>query len=221
MTDTLRRLGPLDRLLSVIDQGLRTSFAAPSAIGGTGRPTPRPADAPATGELEPEAGREAASLMRVNHAGEVAAQALYHGQALVARDPATREFLLNAAREEGDHLVWCAERLEALRSRPSLLNPLWYAGSAAIGALAGLAGDRISLGFITETERQVEGHIDEHLARLPAADTASRAILEQMKADEIRHGAHALERGGATLPEPLPALMRMTAKLMTRSAYWI
>ena len=221
MTDTLRRLGPLDRLLSVIDQGLRTSFGAPSAIGGTGRPTPRPADAPAPGELEPEAGREAASLMRVNHAGEVAAQALYHGQALVARDPATREFLLNAAREEGDHLVWCAERLEALRSRPSLLNPLWYAGSAAIGALAGLAGDRISLGFITETERQVEGHIEDHLARLPAEDGASRAVLLQMQRDEVAHAEHATERGARELPGPVRGLMRATARVMTASAYWI
>ncbi len=159
--------------------------------------------------------------MRVNHAGEVAAQALYHGQALVAREPAVREFLLGAAREEGDHLIWCAERLAALHSRPSLLNPLWFGGAVAIGALAGLAGDRISLGFIAETERQVEGHLDGHLARLPEEDGASRAIVEQMKADEIRHGAQALERGGDALPAPLPALMRVTAKVMTLSAYWI
>jgi ubiquinone biosynthesis monooxygenase Coq7 len=159
--------------------------------------------------------------MRVNHAGEVAAQALYHGQALVCRDPGVREFLLESAREEGDHLVWCAQRLAALGSRPSVLNPLWYAGSVAIGALAGLAGDAVSLGFIAETERQVEGHIDDHLERLPAADPASRAVLEQMKIDEIQHGARALERGGRELPGPVPRLMRLTAKLMTRSAYWI
>jgi ubiquinone biosynthesis monooxygenase Coq7 len=159
--------------------------------------------------------------MRVNHAGEVAAQALYRGQALVARDPEVREFLLAAAREEGDHLVWCAARLEALGARTSVLDPLWYAGSVAIGALAGLAGDRISLGFISETERQVEGHIDAHLERLPPDDAASRAILDQMKADEIRHGRHARERGGAELPLPLRALMRVTAKVMTTSAYWI
>jgi 3-demethoxyubiquinol 3-hydroxylase len=159
--------------------------------------------------------------MRVNHAGEVAAQALYHGQALVAREPEVREFLLGAAREEGDHLIWCAERLAALHSRPSLLNPVWYAGAVAIGAVAGLAGDRISLGFIAETERQVEGHLDAHLARLPADDAASRAILEQMKSDEIRHGEHALARGGAALPGPIAALMRLASKVMTRSAYWI
>jgi ubiquinone biosynthesis monooxygenase Coq7 len=221
MGDTFRTLTPLDRLLSVIDQGFRTSWAAPEAIGGSGRPTPQPAGATGTPVLEPAAARHAAGLMRVNHAGEVAAQALYHGQALVAREPPVREFLLAAAREEGDHLIWCAERLAALRSRPSLLNPLWYGGAVAIGALAGLLGDRISLGFIAETERQVEGHLDEHLERLPSEDGASRAILEQMKADEIRHGAQALGRGGAALPGPVAALMRMTSKLMTRSAYWI
>jgi ubiquinone biosynthesis monooxygenase Coq7 len=159
--------------------------------------------------------------MRVNHAGEVAAQALYHGQALVAGEVSVREFLLSAAREEGDHLIWCAERLRALNSRPSLLSPLWYAGAVGIGALAGLLGDRLSLGFVTETERQVEGHIDEHLARLPADDADSRAILEQMKSDEIRHGEQARARGGAELPAPARALMRATAKLMTTSAYWI
>jgi ubiquinone biosynthesis monooxygenase Coq7 len=221
MSDTVRELGPLDRLIDVADQWLRVSFAGPAGIAGTGRPTPRAAPAAATTDLTPAEARVAAGLMRVNHAGEVAAQALYHGQALVAREPAVREFLLNAAREEGDHLVWCAERLGALSARPSVLNPLWFAGSAAIGALAGLAGDRVSLGFIAETERQVEGHIDEHLERLPAGDGASRAILEQMKTDEIRHGTHALERGGTELPPPLARLMRLTAKVMTRSAYWI
>jgi ubiquinone biosynthesis monooxygenase Coq7 len=159
--------------------------------------------------------------MRVNHAGEVAAQALYHGQALVARDPAVREFLLESAREEGDHLVWCATRLRDLGSRASLLDPVWYAGSVTIGAMAGLAGDRISLGFLAETERQVEGHLDSHLARLPVDDHASRAILEQMKQDEVAHRDHALERGGADLPAPLRGLMRAVAKLMTGSAYWV
>jgi ubiquinone biosynthesis monooxygenase Coq7 len=221
MTDTVRNPSLLDRALSIIDQGLRVSFGGSTAIAGSGRPTPRAAAGGASAPLDPAAAGVAARLMRVNHAGEVAAQALYHGQALVAREPAVREFLIGAAREEGDHLIWCAERLAALHSRPSLLNPLWYAGSVAIGALAGLAGDRISLGFIAETERQVEGHIDEHLARLPAADDASRAVLEQMKADEIRHGAHALERGGEALPAAAAGLMRRTAKLMTRSAYWV
>jgi ubiquinone biosynthesis monooxygenase Coq7 len=158
--------------------------------------------------------------MRVNHAGEIAAQALYRGQALIAKDEAVREFLLNAAREEGDHLSWCEERLRALGSRPSLLNPLWYAGASLIGALAGLAGDRLSLGFVAETERQVEGHLELYLERLPPADSASRAVLEAMKADEVRHGQAALERGGEVLPRPLAALMRMSASLMTRTAYW-
>ncbi len=159
--------------------------------------------------------------MRVNHAGEIAAQALYHGQALVAQDPDVRAYMLGAAREEGDHLVWCAERLRALGARPSILDPFWYAGGVAIGALAGLGGDALSLGFISETERQVEGHIDRHLAELPAGDLESRAILEQMRSDEIEHGASARARGAAELPAPLRALMRLTAKLMTRSAYWI
>jgi ubiquinone biosynthesis monooxygenase Coq7 len=157
--------------------------------------------------------------MRVNHAGEVAAQALYHGQALLARDADTRRLLLEAARDESDHLAWCEARLAELGSRPSLLNPLWYAGSFAIGALAALAGDRTSLGFVAETERQVEGHIDEHLARLPPDDTRSRAILEAMRRDEIGHGSTAREAGGAELPAPLRELMRRTARIMTATAY--
>jgi ubiquinone biosynthesis monooxygenase Coq7 len=159
--------------------------------------------------------------MRVNHAGEIAAQALYHGQALVATDPAVRAFLEESALEEGDHLAWCAARLEALGSRPSRLDPLWYAGSVAIGALAGLAGDRASLGFIAETERQVEGHLASHLERLPAADLDSRAVVEQMKQDEAAHRQHALARGGAELPFPVRALMRGVARIMTGSAYWL
>jgi len=159
--------------------------------------------------------------MRVNHAGEVAAQALYHGQALVARDPEVRTFLLASAREEGDHLAWCHERLSQLGARPSVLGPLWYAGSVAIGTLAGLAGDATSLGFIAETERQVEGHIDDHLARLPTEDAASRAILVQMKIDESTHRTHALERGGQPLPGPVRAVMGLISKVMTTSAYWL
>jgi ubiquinone biosynthesis monooxygenase Coq7 len=165
--------------------------------------------------------REAAALMRVNHAGEIAAQALYHGQALVARSEATRGMLLEAAREETDHLAWCETRLKELDSRPSLLNPLWYAGSFAIGALAALLGDRTSLGFVVETERQVEGHLDEHLGRLPAGDTRSRAILQTMRADEIAHGAKARGAGGAELPSAVRALMRRTASIMTGTAYWL
>jgi 3-demethoxyubiquinol 3-hydroxylase len=165
--------------------------------------------------------RASAALMRVNHAGEIAAQALYHGQALVARSTTTRELLLKAAREETDHLAWCETRLKELDSPPSLLNPLWYAGSFAIGAAAALLGDRMSLGFVVETERQVEGHLDEHLARLPPDDTRSRAILQAMRIDEIAHGVSAKAAGGAELPSPVRFLMRNTARLMTSAAYWI
>ena len=165
--------------------------------------------------------RDSAGLMRVNHAGEIAAQALYHGQALVARSAATRALLLKAAHEETDHLAWCETRLKELDSRPSLLNPLWYAGSFAIGAAAALLGDRMSLGFVVETERQVEGHLDEHLARLPQDDTRSRAILQTMRTDEIAHGVSAKAAGGAELPSPVRFLMRNTARLMTSTAYWI
>jgi len=159
--------------------------------------------------------------MRVNHAGEIAAQALYHGQAMVARTAATRDLLLKAASEETDHLAWCETRLKELDSRPSLLNPLWYAGSFAIGAVAALLGDRASLGFVVETERQVEGHLDEHLVRLPPEDLRSKAILETMRNDEIAHGLTAKNAGGAELPAPVRMLMRGTAQFMTSTAYWI
>ncbi len=209
-----RALTPLDRLLELADTGLRASFARPPSS----RPTPgNPAPAPADDGRR----RHVAGLMRVNHAGEIAAQGLYHGQALTARSPTTRAALQRAAAEEGDHLAWCRDRLDELGSRPSLLNPLWYAGSVAIGAIAGLAGDRTSLGFMAETERQVEGHLEEHLSRLPADDRRSRAIIEQMQADEVNHGQAALAAGGTPLPEPVPRLMRLTARIMTRTAYWI
>jgi ubiquinone biosynthesis monooxygenase Coq7 len=219
MNTAFRRPGGADRLIGLVDQGLRVVLGPPRAARVTGRPTPRPTGAPAPVELPPDAARHAAGLMRVNHAGEVAAQALYYGQALVARDEATREHLLYAAREEGDHLAWCAERLEQLGSRPSLLNPLWFTGSATIGAVAGLIGDRVSLGFVAETERQVEAHLDDHLERLPGGDLQSRAILEQMREDEIRHGQDAIARGGEDLPRPIQALMRLTSRVMTLTAY--
>jgi len=209
-----RVLSPLDRLLELADNGLRASFARPASS----RPTP---GNPASEPTDPGLRRHAAGLMRVNHAGEIAAQGLYHGQALTARSPDTRAALRQAAAEEGDHLAWCRERLDELGSRPSLFNPLWYAGSVAIGALAGIAGDRMSLGFMAETERQVEGHLATHLERLPADDQRSRTIVQQMQADEIGHGRAAIAAGAATLPEPVPKLMRMSARIMTGTAYWI
>ena len=190
--------------------------ASPQAIG-----TQAPPSLSSPGALSDAEKRHSAALMRVNHAGEIAAQALYHGQALVARSTTTRDLLLKAAHEETDHLAWCETRLKELDSRPSLLNPLWYAGSFAIGAVAALLGDRTSLGFVVETERQVEGHLNEHLARLSPDDARSRAILQTMRTDEIAHGMSAKAAGGAELPSPVRALMRNTARLMTSTAYWI
>ncbi len=187
----------------------RASRPVPGRNDGQGPPLPD------------EQRRASAALMRVNHAGELAAQALYEGQAFVARTGATRDMLLAAARSEADHLAWCETRLRELGSRPSLLNPMWYAASFAIGAAAALGGDRMSLGFVAETERQVEGHLDEHLGRLPAADERSRAILETMRAEEIAHGAAAAAAGGVLLPRVVCQLMRQTARLMTTTAYWV
>jgi len=209
-----RLFSPLDRLLELADSGLSASFARRPGS----RPTP---GKPAIEPTDPARRRHAAALMRVNHAGEIAAQGLYHGQALTARTVETRNALRQAAAEEGDHLAWCRERLDELGSRPSLLNPLWYAGSVAIGALAGLAGDRASLGFMAETERQVEGHLADHLDRLPADDARSRTIVQQMQADEIGHGRAAVAAGASALPEPVSRLMRMTSRIMTGTAYWI
>ncbi len=163
--------------------------------------------------------RHAAGLMRVNHAGEIAAQALYQGQALTARDPAIRAHMLDAAREEQQHLRWCEERLEELGAGPSMLKPLWYAGSFAIGAAAGLAGDEWSLGFVAETERQVSEHLDDHLQKLPEDDEKSRAIVEKMREDERRHGRNAEAAGGKPLPAPVRALMRGVAQIMKLGAY--
>ena len=175
----------LDRLLNHAQGALETVFGAPPAL------RPNPGETAADVALEADERRHAAGLMRINHVGEVCAQALYVGQAAVAQDAATRDHLLEAAQEETDHLAWCADRLRELDSRPSLFNPLWYAGSYAIGVLAGLRGDGWNLGFVVETERQVEAHLDEHLQTLPAADLRSRAILETMKADEARHADNA------------------------------
>ncbi|OHE84283.1 MAG: 2-octaprenyl-3-methyl-6-methoxy-1,4-benzoquinol hydroxylase [Lysobacterales bacterium RIFOXYD1_FULL_69_11] len=210
-----RSLSPLDRLLSDLQRAMDTVAGAPAAE------RPNPAQEQADIVLDDNERRHAAGLMRINHVGEVCAQALYCGQAAVARDGATREHLLAAAQEETDHLAWCADRLRELDSRPSLLNPLWYAGSYAIGALAGLRGDGWNLGFVVETERQVEAHIDEHLQSLPEADARSRAILQVMKADEARHADAAEQAGARILPMPVPTLMAAASKLMKSVAYRI
>jgi ubiquinone biosynthesis monooxygenase Coq7 len=201
-------------LLLAADRALRSVFAETRAA----RPTPGAQDAAPLPEADR---RQSASLMRVNHAGEVAAQALYHGQAAFARAGRTRDMLLRAADEEADHLAWCEQRLRELGSRPSLLNPLWYAGSFALGAAAAALGDRVSLGFVAETERQVEGHIDSHLEKMSPDDTRSRAILESMRSDEIQHGQDALDAGGARFPAPVRDAMKNTARVMTITSYWI
>jgi 3-demethoxyubiquinol 3-hydroxylase len=210
-----RSLSPFDRLISSLDQATRTTFATPTSN------RPYPAESlPETVHSEADR-KHVIGLMRVNHAGEVAAQALYQGQALVAKSDATREALLDAGREETDHLAWCAQRLKELGGRPSVLSPFWYGGSFAIGVVAALVSDRASLGFVAETERQVVEHLQSHLQELPDGDQRSKAIIEQMSSDEARHGADALSAGGMTLPSIARALMRATSKLMTRTAYRI
>jgi ubiquinone biosynthesis monooxygenase Coq7 len=211
-----RHLSAFDRTLIELERAIGTAFeAAPEST------RPSPAAGIVEGELNDAQRWHAAGLMRVNHAGEVCAQALYSGQAAVARDAAVRTRLLEAAREETDHLAWCGERLNALHSRPSLLNPLWYAGSFAIGAAAALASDRVSLGFVVETERQVEAHLGEHLQKLPEGDARSRAVVAQMQVDEARHGHLARQAGGVDLPAPVPALMRLASAVMKAVAYRI
>ncbi|MDO5624327.1 MAG: 2-polyprenyl-3-methyl-6-methoxy-1,4-benzoquinone monooxygenase [Pseudomonadota bacterium] len=204
-----------DRLLSAVDGSLRTLFARPRAS----RPSPAQ-DVDADAGLTEAEQRLSGALMRVNHVGEVCAQALYTSQALMTRDDALRQQLDAAAREETDHLAWTRERLDALGERASLLNPLWYAGAFGIGLLAGrLGGDRLSLGFVVETERQVEAHLASHMDRLPAGDAASRAVVAQMKEDEARHAEDALHAGGVSLPAPVRGLMRVAAKVMTVTAH--
>jgi len=210
---TIRTLSPLDRLLIGCERALE-------AIAGSPQPQrPSPAAGIAEAELDDTERNHAAGLMRINHTGEVCAQALYFGQAALARDADNRQHLLHAAVEETDHLAWCAQRLQQLDSRPSLLNPLWYAGSYAIGAAAAMAGDPVSLGFVVETERQVEAHLAEHLEKLPTQDGRSRAVLMQMQLDEIRHAEAARRRGGIDLPFPLPQLMHFSSLVMKTVAY--
>jgi ubiquinone biosynthesis monooxygenase Coq7 len=210
-------LSPLDNWLAALDNALRTVSGAAHAS----RPSPGNADAATVSPLPPDAKRLSGALMRVNHVGEVCAQALYEAQALTARSDAVRQQMERAAREETDHLAWTAERLQALGDRPSLLNPLWYAGAFALGLAAGRAGDRWSLGFLVETERQVEEHLAGHLDRLPPEDAASRAIVAQMKIDEAQHADAAEAAGGAKLPRPMRWLMRGAAKVMTTTAHYV
>ena len=210
----LRNFTPLDRLIATFDEALRISTGA--------APQPQranPAGETPAVEMNEDERRHVAGLMRVNHAGEICAQALYAGQAATARDPKVAEKMQSAADEEIDHLAWCEERLTELGDRPSVLNPLWYLGSFAIGAIAGVAGDQWSLGFVKETERQVEAHLEDHLGQLPDSDARSHAILDQMKTDEARHAEMADEAGGADLPKPIQEAMTAASKVMKTLAY--
>lgn len=218
MHGLVRRLSLLDRLLVEAGHALATSLGTRPVAQRTNPATNLPSSL-----LNQKQRRHAAGLMRINHAGEVCAQALYLGQASVAHDAATREQLLHAAAEETDHLAWCHERLDELASRPSRLNPLWYAGAYAIGLVAGWRGDGWNLGFVVETERQVEAHLDDHLGKsgLPLEDARSRAIVQAMKTDEARHAATAEAAGARTLPAPIPTLMALVSKAMKAVAYRI
>ncbi|MGB2818192.1 MAG: 2-polyprenyl-3-methyl-6-methoxy-1,4-benzoquinone monooxygenase [Burkholderiaceae bacterium] len=207
---------PLDQLLAAADRALRTLAASPTAL----RPSPT-AGLAANQDLGAEEAREAAALMRVNHVGEVCAQALYDAQALAASNPELRATFEQAAREETDHLAWTEQRIRELGGRTSLLNPLWYGGAFTIGLVAARIGDHASLGFMAETERQVEQHLQGHLERLPEADAASRAIVAQMKDDEVRHAEAATDLGGRELPFPIRMAMRLAARVMTRTAHYI
>ena len=205
----------MDRLLSAADAALRTLFSPARAS------QPCPTSPGSASDLQEHERRLSGALMRVNHVGEVCAQALYMGQAMVTRDPALRAHFEQASREETDHLAWTARRLQELGSRPSWLNPLWYAGAFALGAVAGKVSDRVSLGFVVETEHQVAAHLEGHLGRLPAGDHASRAIVSQMRDDELRHAQEAQAAGAARLPTPVRGLMRAAAKVMTTTAHYL
>lgn len=209
-----RNLTPIDRILAGANNALRT-IAAPAGRSARKNPAADIAEA----DLGKEQKAHAAGLMRVNHAGEIAAQALYQGHAMVARDPNIEKQMHRAAEEEFDHLAWCEQRLNELNEGPSVLSPVWYAGAFAIGAASGVLGDKWSLGFIAETERQVCAHLDSHLDELPGDDAKSRAIVKQMRDEEEEHGENAKDAGAAELPDPIRALMKLTAKVMTRTAY--
>ncbi len=212
---SMRKLSRIDRFITAVDDGIRTVFG--SAIPGE---QPCPA-VPEVVELNAAERAASARLMRVNHAGEVAAQALYRGHALTSYTPAVRAHMERAAAEENDHLTWCQSRIQELGGHTSLLNPLWYAGAFAIGALAGKAGDKWSLGFVAETEEQVVRHLDEHLKRLPGQDMQTRVILEKMRADEAQHASVAIKAGAAPLPGPVKKMMGIMSKVMTHTAFWV
>ena len=207
---------PIDRFIVEFNAALR------SVVGGANAQRPTPGfESGANAALDSEQRKHAAGLMRINHVGEVCAQALYQSQKLVARNSEIKEMLNHSGQEEVDHLAWCETRLKELGSHTSYLNPFWYAGSFAIGLVAGLAGDKWSLGFVAETEKQVESHLESHLKKLPEEDHRSRAIVDQMRIDEIEHGQAALHAGGATLPEPVQKIMQAMSKVMTTTAYKI
>lgn len=205
----------LDSVITHFDKALRTLFASAYSA------RPSPAHKLSEAALSTADKGLAASLMRVNHSGEVCAQALYEGQAAVARDDATRQMFQNAAKEESEHLAWCEERIKELGGHKSLLNPLLYAGSFGLGVVAGALGDKWNLGFLAETERQVERHLSRHISRLPVPDQRSRAVLNQMRIDEGRHATHAEQMGGSPLPKPIRYLMATSSKLMTHTTFWV
>jgi ubiquinone biosynthesis monooxygenase Coq7 len=212
----VRQLSPLDKILAGANNALRT-VAAPAGRSARQNPAENLADA----DLDSSEKAHAAGLMRVNHAGEVAAQALYQGHAMVARDKSIEADMKHAAEEEFDHLAWCEQRINELGYETSRLSPVWYTGAFAIGAASGILGDKWSLGFIAETEKQVCAHLDSHLEKLPETDAKSRRIVEQMRDEEAEHGANAIDAGAAELPAPVQGLMRLTAKVMTKTAYWV
>lgn len=205
----------LDPFILQIDQALRTVFTHAPTV------RPLPGEALPEADLIPQERQHVAALMRINHVGEVCAQALYAGQAFTARESTVRAALEHAAWEETEHLNWTERRIEELGGRKSLLNPLWYAGAWTIGAIAGRLGDPVSLGFVAETERQVEAHLDGHMSQLPAADLRSQAIIDQMKTDEIAHAQTALSLGAAELPPVAKGAMKLASKVMTTTAYWV
>lgn len=205
----------IDDIVIGLDRALRTVAAEPVAERAN------PGDPVADANMDDSERKHAAGLMRVNHTGEICAQGLYEGQALTARDAATRKALLDAAQEETDHLAWCQERLTELHSKPSVLNPIFYAASYAMGAVTGLMGDRVSLGFVEATEDQVCKHLESHMEALPDQDQKSRAIITQMHEDEARHGADAMAKGGAEFPQPVKNVMSLVSKVMTETTYRI